>query len=124
MRIGESIPIPNHFLFEPLGDPSARVFEVFLIVSHSREVAIDGFLLSGGHRSCCFFHCRAHRRHLSARKTAESDGVIVNSMERSACAVFPPQILLISFCVEERRDAAEKTNIIILDPETGKKLFS
>ena len=24
----------------------------------AREVVIDGFLLSGGHRSCCAFYCR------------------------------------------------------------------
>ena len=24
----------------------------------AREVVIDGFLLSGGHRSCCAFHCK------------------------------------------------------------------
>ena len=39
----------------------------------AREVVIDGFLLSGGHRSCCAFHCRNRLRHLSARKTADRE---------------------------------------------------
>ena len=60
----------------------------------AREVVIDGFLLSGGHRSCCAFHCRVRLRHFSARKTAESDGLIVNSMERLACTVSPPPCFL------------------------------
>ena len=46
------------------------------------EVRMGGFHLSDGHRSCCAFHCRVRRRHLSARKSAESDCVIVNSTER------------------------------------------
>ena len=67
--------------------------------------------------------CRVRRRHLSARKTAESDGAIVNSMGRLACTLSPPPYFLFVFCVEERRNASEKTNIIILDPETGEIIF-
>ena len=39
----------------------------------AREVVIDSFLLSRGHRSCCAFHCRNRLRHLSARKTADRE---------------------------------------------------
>ena len=51
----------------------------------AREVVIDGFLLSGGHRGgvaepfIVLFVIN-----LSARKTAERDGLIVSSMERLA----------------------------------------
>ena len=46
------------------------------------EVRMDGFHLSDGHRDCCSFHCVVSRLHFSARKSAESDGIIVNSTER------------------------------------------
>ena len=48
------------------------------------EVRISGFHLSDGHRDCCSFHCVACRLHFSARKSAESDGIIANSTERLA----------------------------------------
>ena len=60
----------------------------------ARDVVIDAFLLSGGHRSCCAFHCRVRLRHFIARKIEESDGLIVNSMERLACTVSPPPCIL------------------------------
>ena len=49
----------------------------------AREVVIDGFLLSGGHRGAEPFIV-GFVIHLSARKTAERDGLIVSSMERLA----------------------------------------
>ena len=49
----------------------------------AREVAIDGFLLSGGHRGgVAEPFIVGFVIHLSARKTAERDGLIVSSMER------------------------------------------
>ena len=48
------------------------------------EVRMDGFHLSDGHRDCCPFHCVVSRLHFEARKSAESDGIILNSMERLA----------------------------------------
>ena len=43
------------------------------------EVRMDGFHLSDGHRDCCPFHCVVSRLHFEARKSAESDGIILNS---------------------------------------------
>ena len=40
------------------------------------EVRMGGFHLSDGHRNCCSFHCSVSRFHFSARKSAESDGII------------------------------------------------
>ena len=48
------------------------------------EVRMGGFHLSDGHRDCCPFHCAVSRLHFSARKSAESDGIILNSTERLA----------------------------------------
>ena len=51
----------------------------------ARKVVIDGFLLSGGHRGgVAEPFIVGFVIHLSARKTAERDGLIVSSMERLA----------------------------------------
>ena len=43
------------------------------------------------------------RRHLSARKTAESDGAIVNSMGRLACTLSPHLLHTFFLCFVWRR---------------------
>ena len=86
----------------------------------SREVAIDGFLLSGRHRSCCAFHCRVRCHHLSARKTAESDGLIVNSTGRLAYTVSPPLCFLFVGGVPGGEEGCY-CSFFIRDPETRKK---
>ena len=84
----------------------------------ARGMVIDGFPLPGGHRSCCAFHCRVRLPHLSARKTSESDGLIVNSMERLACTVSPPPCF-----VGGERGHCRFLVFFILDPETRKNKF-
>ena len=63
----------------------------------AREVVIDGFLLSGGHRSCCAFHCRNRLRHLSARKTADRERRPHSELD-GAVSLYSVSSSMLSFC--------------------------